>query len=452
MLEIPKQFVDDIKEAIEKQDEAMAVDMMYDLHPADIALLYDDLNIDEAKFLFLLLDGERAADVLAELDDDDRERFLKVLPSDVIAKVFIENMDTDDAADVLGEMTEERKDDVLQYVKDTAHAGDIVDLLDYPEDTAGGLMQKEYIAVSQDANVQTSIEQIRKQAQEIDEIYYIYVVDKNEKLIGVLSMKKLIISKPDNIVKDIVDIDPIFVKTSTLAEEVVNLMDKYDLISLPVVDSIDRLVGRITIDDVVDVLREEAERDYQMATGLSQDVELKDNVWRITKARLPWLLFGLFGGIVSSRVIGVFEEDMAKLAATAFFLPLIAATAGNVGIQSSAIIVQAIANDTFDKDGFWKKIFKEFGVSLLNAIALSVIILVYSIFFLESLVLTLGVSVSIFIVVVFASVFGVLTPLTLNRFKIDPAIATGPFITIVNDIAGMAIYLAIIRFFYQLLM
>lgn len=450
--ELTKQFIQDIKEAIERQDETMAVDLIHDLHPADIAILYDDLNIDEAKFLFLLLDGDRAADVLAELDDDDRERFLKVLPSDIIAKVFIDNMETDDAADVLGEMTEDRKDEVLAFMEDIEHAGDIVDLLDYEEDTAGGLMQKEYIAVYFDTDVKSCIEEIRRQAEEVDEILYVYVIGNEEVLEGVLSLKKLILASPDTNVKKIMDDAPISVKTSTEAEEVVNLMDKYDLVSLPVIDSIGRLVGRITIDDVVDVLREEAEKDYQMATGLSEDVEISDSVWRLTRARIPWLMFGLVGGIVSSRVIGFFEEDMTKLAATAFFLPLIAATAGNVGIQSSSIIVQAIANDTLEKQGFWKKIFKELSVSLLNAASLSVLIFFYSFIFLDSDVITIGVSISVFVVVVFASVFGVMIPMGLHRFKIDPAIATGPFITIVNDIAGMAIYLAIIRVLYSLMM
>jgi len=449
--EINKQFILDIKEAFETQDETMAVDLMHDLHPADIAMLYDDLDIDEAKFLFLLLDGDRAADVMSELDDDDRERFLKVLSADVIAKVFIDNMDTDDAADVLGEMAEDRKDEVLAHMEDIEHAGDIVDLLDYEEDTAGGLMQKEYIAVYSDINVKATIEEIRRQSEEVDDIYFIYIIGNEELLHGVVSLKDLITSSDDTKVESIMNNEPIFVKTSTEAEEVVNLMDKYDLVSVPVVDAIGRLVGRITIDDVVDVLREEAEKDYQMATGLSQDVELSDNVWRLTRARIPWLLFGLVGGVVSSRVIGIFEDDMTKLAATAFFLPLIAATAGNVGIQSSSIIVQAIATDTLDKHGFFSKIFKELGVSLLNAGVLSIIIFFYSFFFLDSVVITYGVSLSVFIVVVFASVFGVIIPMSLHKLKIDPAIATGPFITIVNDIAGMGIYLLIIRIFYSLL-
>ncbi len=450
--DLSKDFVEQIKSAINSNNENLAVELMQDMHPVDIAHLYDDLNIDEAKFLYLLLDGERAADVLAELDDDDRERFLKVLPSDVIAKVFIENMDTDDAADVLADMPEDRQDEVLSHVEDTEHAGDIVDLLDYEEDTAGGLMQKEYIAVDIEWDVQKCIEEIRKQAEEVDEVFYVYVVDFENIFKGVLSLKKLIVSKPETKIKYIYDADAIFVKTNTPADEIVNLMDKYDIISLPVVDSIKRLVGRITIDDVVDVLREEADKDYQMATGISEDVEISDNIWRLTRARLPWLLFGLFGEVINSRIIGIFEEDLSRLAATAFFLPLIAATGGNVGIQSSAIVVQAIANNTFGQQTFFKKILKELSVALLNALSLSAIIFAYSSLFLDSQVVTFSVSVALFVVVVFASIFGVIVPMTLNKFKIDPAIATGPFITIINDITGMAIYLTIARWLYSVIM
>ncbi len=450
--EITKQFVENVKEAVEKSDETLALDLIHDLHPVEIAELYDELNIDEAKFLFLLLDGERAADVLAELDENDRERFLKVLPADVIAKVFIENMDTDDAADVIGDLPEERQEEVLSHVENLDHAGDIVDLLDYEENTAGGLMQKEYIAVKLDWDIKTCIDEIRNQSEDIDELYYVYVVNSENIFVGVLSLKKLILSKPEKKILDIYNSEAISVRTNTPSEEIVNLMDKYDLVSLPVIDPIGRLVGQITIDDVVDVLRQQAEKDYQMASGISTDVEITDNVWRLTKARLPWLLFGVVGGILASQVIGVFEDDLTRLAATAFFLPLIAATGGNVGIQSSAIVVQSIASDSLGIQGFWRKIFKEFGVAAINALVLSAIILSYNFIFSDSLVITISVSISLFVVVVFASIFGSIIPLVLHRMKIDPALATGPFITIINDLVGMGIYLVFTRFFYHILM
>ena len=449
--EITKQFIDDIKKSIETHDESLAIDLIHDLHPVDIAELYNELNIDEAKYLFLLLDGERAADVLAELDDNDREKFLKILPSDIIAKVFIENMDTDDAADVIADLAEDRRDEVLSQIDDIDHAGDIVDLLDYGENTAGGLMQKEYIAVDKNRTVQTCIEEIRNQSEEIDEIFYIYVTDKEGLFHGVLSLKRLIIAQPETRITNIFDSEAIMVKTSTPSEEVVNLMDKYDVVSLPVIDSIGRLVGQITIDDIVDVLREEAEKDYQMASGISEDVEITDSVWRLTRARIPWLLFGLLGGVLAAQVIGIFEEDLSKLAATAFFLPLIAATAGNVGIQSSALVVQSIASDSLGIQSVWQKILKELGVAMINALALSTIIFIYNLVFANSQVITYAVSISLFIVIIFASVFGALIPLWLHKIKVDPALATGPFIMIINDLAGMGIYLIITRFFYVML-
>ncbi|MBN2893980.1 MAG: magnesium transporter [Bacteroidales bacterium] len=449
--EITKQFIDNIKESIEKQDESLAVDLLDDLHPADIAELYDNISIEEAKFLFLLLDGERAADVLSELDDDDRERFLKELPSDVIAKVFIEHMNSDDAADVIADLPEDRQDEVLSHVEDIEHAGDIVDLLDYEENTAGGLMQKEYVSVNITWDVQKCIEEIRNQYEEVDEIFYIYVTDEENIFKGVLSLKRLIIAKPERKINSIYDPEAIYVKTGTDSEEVANLMDKYDIVSLPVVDTIGRLVGQITIDDIVDVLREEAERDYQMATGLSEDVEITDSVWRLTRARIPWLMFGLFGGVLASKVIGLFEEDLTRLAATAFFLPLIASTAGNVGIQSSSIVVQSLATNSMGFHGFWKKLLKELSVAFINAISISAIIFLYNTIFSDSYVITFSVSVSLFIVIIFASVFGSIIPLGLDKLKIDPAIATGPFITITNDLAGMSIYLIISRIFYNLL-
>lgn len=450
--EVTKQFVDDIKEAIKEQNETVAIDLLNDLHSTDIADLYDELNIDEAKFLYLLLDGDRAADVLAELDDDDRERFLKVLPSDVIARVFIENMETDDAADVIADLEDNRRDEVLSHIEDIEHAGNIVDLLDYEENTAGGLMQKEYIAVKKDWDVQFCIEEIRSQSEEIDEIFYVYVLDNEDVFQGVLSLKKLIISQPSVKVENILDPDAIYVKTSTTSEEVVNLMDKYDVVSLPVVDSINRLVGQITIDDMIDVLREQAEKDYQMASGISQDVEITDNIWRLTKARIPWLLFGLFGEILVSQVIRLFKDDLSQLAATAFFLPLIAATGGNVGIQSSAIVVQSIASGSLGVQGFFGKMFKELGVAMVNAVTLSGIILIYNLLFSGSMIITISVSISLFVVIISASVFGAIIPLLLHKAKVDPALATGPFITIINDLAGMSIYLTIVRFFYKMLM
>lgn len=442
-----KDYIDSLKQVINAGKEAEALAMIESLHAADIADIYDELSIEEAKFLYLLLDGETAADVLIELTDDDRQRFLKILPSEVIARQFIDNMDSDDAADVIGELEEDLQEEILSHIDDVEQAGDIVDLLHYDEDTAGGLMAKELIVVNEEWSMPTCLKEMRRQAGEVDEVYYIYVVNNANILTGVLPLKKMLLSPSVSKVKHVMKKDPISVKTDTPSEEVAVVIEKYDLVALPVVDSIGRLLGRITVDDVVDVIREEAERDYQMASGITQDVEASDKIIRLTRARIPWLLIGLFGGICSALVIGTFEGTLHLDYRLAFFIPLIAAMGGNVGIQSSAIIVQDIASgvNVFDKTLI--KLGKEISVALINAVILSALIFAYNWFFQGDFNFTITVSLALFFVIIFASLSGTIVPLTLHKFKIDPALATGPFITTMNDIIGLLIYMKISMYF-----
>ncbi|MGM0496307.1 MAG: magnesium transporter [Bacteroidota bacterium] len=449
--ELTKEFLDELRERIDNKDETSAYKMIEDLHPADIAEIYDELNIQEARFLHIMLDGEKAADVLIELEQDDRRRFLEVLPGDVIAKQFIDKLDSDDAADVLGELSKEKREEVLSSVENMKQAGDIADLLSYDENSAGGLMAKELITVNENWNITTCLKELRKQAEDIEEIYYVYVVDDDNKLKGTLSLKKLLLSPSTTSIKDILNTDVISVKTDTDSEEVANIMDKYDLVALPVVDSLDRLVGRITIDDVVDVIREEAGRDYQMVSGISEKVEASDTAFQLTRARIPWLFIGLLGGIFGAIVIGFYENDLHIYPEMAFFIPLIAAMGGNVGVQSSSIIVQSLAYDSLGVESIGRKLLKELGVASINGIILSSVIFLYNFFFTESFALTITVSTALFAVIIFASIFGTFIPLLMNKFKIDPALATGPFITTVNDIMGLFIYLMIGRMFYGIL-
>jgi len=327
-------------------------------------------------------------------------------------------------------------------------AGDIVDLLNYDEDSAGGLMAKELIRVNENWGVATCIREMRKQAEELDEIYYIYVVSDENVLLGILSLKALLLASASTRVKDIYDADVRSVQTDADSEEVAQIMEKYDLIVLPVVDSIGRLMGRITIDDVVDVIRDEAEKDYQLASGITTDVETTDSPARLSRARLPWLIIGLLGGIVVAAVIGRFENDIQINPEMAFFIPLIAAMAGNVGIQSSAIIVQGIASNSLGLESTYRKLGKELIVSLMNGLILSGLLFLYNFFISHNLALTFTVSTSLFVVIIFAALFGTLIPLLLNKLKIDPALATGPFITTMNDIVGLAIYMIVGRLLY----
>ncbi len=446
--ELSKEYIDELKKIISDHDEDSAVMLMEELHAADIAEIYDDLSTEEAKFLYLLLDGEKAGDVLAELEDADRERFMKTLPSDVIARKFIDHMDSDDAADVIADLPDERQEEVLSHIDDVEQAGDIVDLLKYDEDTAGGLMAKELISVKESWDVEKCIAEIRKIADEIDEVYFVYVVNEDNILKGVLSLKRLIIAGSKKRVKDISDSDIISVKVDTPEDDVVNIARKYDLVVLPVIDSIGRLVGRITIDDIVDVMQEEAEKDYQMVSGITEDVEPSDKVWVLTRARLPWLLIGLMGGAFSAHVISTYENTLTQYASMVFFMPLIAAMGGNVGVQSSSIIVQALASNSTGFDSLFKRLLKELSVALLNALILSTLIFIFSYLTFSSLALSISVSAALISVIIFASIFGTFVPLALNRFNIDPALATGPFISTINDITGVLTYLSLAHYIF----
>lgn len=445
---ITREFFDTLKQAVKNNEESQVFNLVKDLHAADIAELYNGLNIDEAKYIYLLLDNEKAGDVLIELEDDDRERFLQALPSEIIARQFIEKMDSDDAADILGDLSEEKQEEVLQNIEDLEQAGEIVDLLGYDEDTAGGLMAKELIMVNENWDIETCIREVRKQASEVGEVYYVYVVDNNDILKGTISLKRMMLARSNAKVRNIYMPDIIYVNTATSSEDVAQVMRKYDLVALPVVDTIGRLMGRITIDDVVDVIKEEAERDYQMISGITEDVEPSDSIFVIFRARIPWLFIGLVGGVLGAQVIGLFETEIKFDPRLAMFLPLILAMAGNVGVQSSSIVVQGLANKSIDLDSTWKKLAKAISVGFIFAIVFSSLMLAYNLIFHHSLQLTLTVSLALFTVILFASVFGTFIPLMLNRVKVDPAVATGPFITTMNDILGMLIYLGFGRILY----
>jgi len=446
---LTRQYISELRSIIEIKDDSAALAKLETLHPADIAEIYESLNIEEASYLFLLLDPEKASDVLVELEEDDREKFLEALPSDIIASQFIDHMDSDDAADVIGDLSEGKKQEVLLHMDDMEQAGDIVDLLSYHEDTAGGLMAKELIRVNENWGVATCIREMRKQAKDLDEIYYIYVVSDENVLLGILSLKVLLLASASTLIKDIFDANVRSVQTATPSEEVAQIMEKYDLIVLPVTDSIGRLMGRITIDDVVDVIRDEAERDYQLASGITADVETTDSPARLSRARLPWLVIGLLGGIVVAAVIGRFEGQIKLHPEMAFFIPLIAAMAGNVGIQSSAIIVQGIASNSLGLESTFRKLVKELLVAFMNGLILAGLLFLYNYFVSQNLALTFTVSSSLFVVIIFAALFGTIIPLMLHRMKFDPALATGPFITTMNDIMGLFIYFLMGRVLYD---
>ena len=441
MKEFTDEYLLQVKELIAANDEKGAKELLANLHPADIADLYHDLDTEEAEFLNKLLDDETAAEVLMELDEDDRKELLSQMPKEDIAKQ-LEHLDSDDAVDLIQELDEDDRDEVISHIDDVEQAGDIIDLLKYDDDTAGGLMGTEMIVVNENWSMPECMKQMRMQAEDMDEIYYVYVVDDENRLKGVFPLKKMITHPSVSKIKHVMVTDPIAVKADTPIEEVALDFEKYNLVAMPVIDSIGRLVGRITVDDIMDQVREQSERDYQLASGISADVETNDNLWTQTKARLPWLLIGMIGGLANSVILGNFENGFATNPAMALFIPLIGGTGGNVGIQSSAIIVQGLANGSLDIKHSAKQLLKELGVGLINASIISALVFIYNCFFLDdpTRVTTVAVSVSLFSVVIFASIFGTFVPLMLEKLKIDPALATGTQRSTVNDIIGMVIY------------
>lgn len=445
MEQFSQDYIKEFRTIIDNKDKERALELLNELHPADIAALYQELDLDEAEFVYLLLDADKAADVLLELDEDDRRKMLKHLPVDVIAKQFIDHMDSDDAVDVIRDLDEDAQEEILSHIDDVEQAGDIVDLLKYDEDTAGGIMGTEMVIVNENWSMPECLNEMRRQAETMDEIYYVYVVDDDERLRGIFPLKKMITNPNASKIKHVMEKDPISVKTDTSIEEVAQIIEKYDIVAVPVVDSIGRLVGRITVDDVMDEVREQSERDYQLASGISQDVESADNVFTQTSARLPWLLIGICGGIASAAILGGFQDSFAINPALALFIPLIGGTGGNVGIQSSAIVVQGLANGTLDIKHAGQQLVKESGVALINAAIISLLVFLYNWFFMGNNLITAVVSLSLLAVVLFASIFGTIVPLTLERLKIDPALATGPFITITNDIIGVLIYMGMCK-------
>ena len=440
-IEINSAFIEQVVALIENNNSKELSGIIADLHFADITEIIEYLSDNDAHILFDLLNEEKSAAVLIELEDDTRKKLLSELTAKEIAEEVIDNLESDDAADLIGELSEDKKEEVLSHIEDIEHASDISDLLSYPEDTAGGLMAKELIKVNENWNTLQCLGEMRKQAENVKQVHAIYVVDDNEKLLGSLSLKQLLLAENGSVIKSIVTTDIVSVNVNEDDENVANIMNKYDLIALPVVDDLNKLIGKITFDDVMDVVKEEAEKDYQMASGISEDVESRDSVWELTRARLPWLLIGMIGGLLGAKVIGVFDlENNFELA---FFIPLIAAMGGNVGVQSAAIVVQGLANDSLKMENLFQKLIKELGVGLLNGIICSVVILGAAFGLGYGMGLSLTVSISLLVVIVFAALFGTFVPLALEKYKIDPALATGPFITTANDILGLFIYFMI---------
>ena len=438
--EINSESIKKIKSLVKRKNNRLLKKDLSKLHYADIAEIVELLSIENATYIIKLLESDKTADALAEIDEDLREKILDKLSSTEIADE-IQKLNTDDAADLVAELPEDRKEKVLSKISDTEHLKDIRELLTYEEDTAGAIMAKELVKIEENLSILKCLNIMRIQAENINRVHSIYVVDSNNKLLGRLSLKDLLTANSKAKIKDIYipKVDYVFVDQEV--DQVAKIMFKYDLEAIPVINKKRELLGRITIDDVVDLTKEEAEKDYQLASGISNDVEANDSIYELTKARFPWLFLGLIGGLGSVFILQDFEEVMnsPELRSLFFYTPLIAAMAGNVGVQSSAIIVQGIANDVL-RGSIWSRLLKEISLSLINGFLLSSILILFGVLINQDISLTLTVSISLMGVIIISALIGTFVPIILNKKGIDPAIATGPFITTSNDIFGIFIF------------
>ena len=445
--EISNELIEQVKHLIQDKGDLQLQNMLSEIHFADIAEIIEELNLSQATYLIKLLDSEKTSEALMELEEDFRERILDNLSVKEIAEE-LEEMDTDDAADVIAELPDDRAEEVIAEIEieDEKLAEDIKELLTYEEDTAGGLMAKELVKVKETWTVAGCVREMRSQAENVTRVHSIYVVDKEGKLKGRLSLKDLLTAPAKSHISEVYIPNVDFVNVDTEGEEVARIMQKYDLEAIPVVDQETILVGRITIDDMVDFIKEEAEKDYQMAAGISQDVEADDNVWQLTRARLPWLILGLLGGLGSVFIMQGFENVMAnpRIRDLFFYTPLIAAMAGNVGVQSSAIIVQGLANDNV-KGSLWNRLLKEVSLSLINGLALALLVIVFGVIMNYEISFSLTIAVALMSVIIVAALIGTFVPIILDKKGIDPAIATGPFITTSNDIFGIFLFFYIAK-------
>jgi magnesium transporter len=440
---VSKELIQQLEEHIVKRNDKELEVLLNDLHHADIAEILDELDFDEATYIFKVLDSDKTAEILLELEDDLRENILSRLSPKEIAEE-LDELETNDAADIIAELSQEIKAEVISELNDVEHAKDIVELLRYDENSAGGLMGKELVKVNENWNVLTCVKEMRIQAENVSRVHSIYVVDDENRLKGRLSLKDLLTSSTKTQIGDVYIRKLNFVNVDTEDFEVARIMQKYDLEAIPVVDELGRLVGRITIDDIVDVIKDEADKDYQLAAGITQDIETNDSVLELTKARLPWLLIGMVIEIVASFVLKDNETAFQKYSTLIIFVPLLSATAGNIGVQASAIVVQGLANGTLKE--FSRSYFsKEITVSMISGSIISLLLLGYHSLMYGQYLVGVAISISMIVVILFAATLGTLVPLFLHKNKIDPAIATGPFITTTNDVFGIMLYFGVAK-------
>ncbi|MCH8316967.1 MAG: magnesium transporter [Bacteroidetes bacterium] len=445
---LTKEFITEVEEAIERNDADFVKRCFSRMHAADITSVLHELETNQSKYVLDLIDIEIGAEIISDLEEEPRKKFLKSFSSEEIAK-YINFIDSDDAVDILNEQPVKTREEVIALTEDEEKAEHILNLLHYDEDCAGGLMAVELIKARADWTVLQCINEIRRQAKKVEKFYSVYVVDNNDRLVGRVSIKNILLDDDDTKIADLYKDEVISVETYRDANEVAAIMQKYDLEAIPVVNVQGKLLGRITIDDVIDVITEQAESERQLMSGISENVEEDSSIWMLSRARLPWLIIGVVGGLLCAKIIGLFEKDLIVIPAMAFFIPLIIATGGNVGVQSSSLVVQSLASKTIMLDNLLQRLLKQLLVACINGIVISGLVFALNAYMVLDIKLALVVSTALFAVVILASFMGTITPIVLDKLNINPALASGPFITTVIDLLGLAVYFVLAHLLYN---
>ncbi len=444
---IEARLIDEVKTLVELEKLDTLKKLIAEMRPADVADLIEHLAANERIAIFQLLEPEGAGDVLVEIEPPVQERILRDLDNQAISDIVAE-LDSDDAADLVGDLPAERAKEVIDSVDDHV-SEELEKLLPFPDDTAGGLMALEFLAVKADVTVGDAIKTIREKGREIENLYYIWVTDDFQRLVGVISLKDLVLESESQKVSKIMNPDVISVEVNTDQEEVANIVRRYDLVSIPVVDSQFRLVGRITHDDIIDVIEEEIDEDMSLIAGVIDQEITEESTLKISRARLPWLIAALLGGVFAAAVINQFEASIKTMISLSFFFPVVMAMGGNTGTQASSIVVRGLATGDIGLLNVGKRLWMELRVALINGIICGGILGLIVGFWVGDYRLGLIVNTALFLIIIISGIIGTAVPLALERFNVDPALAAGPFVTTSNDILSLLIYLGLATFFLR---
>jgi len=445
---INEQLIGRVKDFIDREERPALMKVIDEMRPADVADLIEHLELDERLYIFELLEPEGAGEILVEIEPPVQERLLDNLDNEVISEI-VHGLDSDDAADLVGDLPAERAKEIIESLEGDV-SEDLEKLLPYPDDSAGGIMALEFVAVRADSTAQEAIHTIRENREEVQNIYYLFVIDDANRLVGVVSLKDLVLEPPDKKIRDFMNPEVISVTIDTDQEEVARLVKKYNLVSIPVVDKDQRLVGRITHDDIIDVIEEEANEDIGLMAGVIHQEIAEESPWKISRARLPWLIVGLFGGILAAWVINQFEASLQKILALSFFFPVIMAMGGSTGTQAATVAVRGLATGDISMFNIGKRLWVEMKVAFFNGVLLGILLGMIVGFWLSDYRLGMIVALSLIIIVLNAGFIGAAVPLAFKKLKIDPALATGPFVTTTNDILSLLIYLGLVTIFLKI--